>query len=171
MRSTLLGRRSEYFEETRRVASTGIEIVRYRGWRERGGIDYSFVSLIFLFAISWLLVIGRLEFSGREEKTRAKTNCNVPSRSWSLLARVKLDNFSFQHCKLFGTSSVGGGYLRSSTTLSYTRLLRHSTIVFQFIPFFSTGTFVSFVFSQNVSVLCGRARSVNGLKSVSMRHR
>lgn len=76
----------------------------------------------------------RLEFSlFSSRKTRAKTSSFY--RGWPRekpsppRGRVKLDNFSFQHCKLFGTSSVGGGYLRSSLPthpLSYTRLLRLS---------------------------------------------
>lgn len=56
----------------------------------------------------------------------------VLSRWRNLLARVKLDNFSFQHCKLFATSSLGGGYLPSSTTLYAVTW----TIAFRFIPFF-----------------------------------
>lgn len=61
----------------------------------------------------------------------------VLSRWRNLLARVKLDNFSFQHCKLFATSSLGGGYLPSSTTLYAVTW----TIAFRFIPFFLSSAF------------------------------
>lgn len=100
------GRRSEHLEETRTESKS------YRGCARRG------VSFLFSSRFS-RYVIGRLKFPP-SWKTRAKTS-SFYRVGETLLARVKLDNFSFQHCKLFATSSLGGGYLPSSTTLGLSR--------------------------------------------------
>lgn len=101
-------------------------------------LDSSLVSLIFpsSFSVRDSLVTlwngwNSPSFPpGKHERRRARSIGVGLVRNPLLLAgKVKLDNFSFQHCKLFGTSSVGGGYLRSSLPthpLSYTRLLRLS---------------------------------------------
>lgn len=111
------GGRSEHLEETRTESKS------YRGCARRG------VSFLFSSRFS-RYVIGRLKFPP-SWKTRAKTS-SFYRVGETLLARVKLDNFSFQHCKLFATSSLGGGYLPSSTTLYAVTW----TIAFRFIPFF-----------------------------------
>lgn len=116
------GGRSEHLEETRAESKS------YRGCARRG------VSFLFSSRFS-RYVIGRLKFPP-SWKTRAKTS-SFYRVGETLLARVKLDNFSFQHCKLFATSSLGGGYLPSSTTLYAVTW----TIAFRFIPFFLSSAF------------------------------
>lgn len=111
------GGRGEHLEETRAESKS------YRGCARRG------VSFLFSSRFS-RYVIGRLKFPP-SRKTRAKTS-SFYRVGETLLARVKLDNFSFQHCKLFATSSLGEGYLPSSTTLYAVTW----TIAFRFIPFF-----------------------------------